>query len=80
PGPMGQEIVPTDGAIQVWGKVKESPLWAKRGAAPVQAGEPWIRRGVGASMVMHGAGLGLGIPDHSGGRIALTPDGKLQAS
>lgn len=78
-GPMGQTIVPTEGASQVWSKVQESPLWAKRGSAMVQD-EPWIRRGIGASMVMHGAGLGLGIPDHSGGRIELTLEGKLQAS
>ncbi|MDR6884378.1 xanthine dehydrogenase subunit D [Bacillus sp. 3255] len=94
PGPMGQQIVQTEGAAQVWSKVQESPLWAKRGAAGAgaragagaaadaadAAAGPWIRRGVGASMVMHGAGLGLGIPDHSGGRLELTPEGKLQAS
>ncbi|MCY9695961.1 xanthine dehydrogenase subunit D [Paenibacillus alginolyticus] len=110
PGPMGQQIVQTEGADQVWSKVKESPLWAKRekpergGDGAVQQGDgekqqdhtvrlqgleqnhksedqaPWIRRGVGAAMVMHGAGLGLGIPDHSGGRIELTPEGKIQAS
>lgn len=102
-GPMGQKIVKTEGASQVWSKVKESPLWAKRGkleregnsekkrdqAERLQGDErddkgkdqaPWIRRGVGAAMVMHGAGLGLGIPDHSGGRIELTPEGKIQAS
>lgn len=84
PGPMGQQIVQTEGASQVWSKVKESPLWAKRGKLERDdKGEdqaPWIRRGVGAAMVMHGAGLGLGIPDHSGGRIELTPEGKIQAS
>jgi xanthine dehydrogenase D subunit len=80
-GPMGQKIVQTEGANQVWSKVKESPLWAKRGKA--EHGEdqpPWIRRGIGAAMVMHGSGLGIGIPDHSGGRLELTPEGKLQAS
>lgn len=80
PGPMGQEIVPTEGASQVWHKAQASPLWAKRGKPHVSTLEPWLRRGVGASMVMHGAGLGLGIPDHSGGRIELTPEGKIQAS
>ncbi|NOU99570.1 xanthine dehydrogenase subunit D [Paenibacillus planticolens] len=80
PGPLGQEIVATEGADQVWSKVQESPLWAKRGMPQRGLEEPWLRRGVGASMVMHGAGLGLGIPDHSGGRIELTPEGKIQAS
>ncbi|MFD0694371.1 xanthine dehydrogenase subunit D [Paenibacillus sp. GCM10027628] len=79
PGPMGQLIVANDGAEQVWRKAMESPLWAKRERAE-QGEEPWIRRGVGAAIVMHGAGLGFGIPDHSGGRIELTADGKIQAS
>jgi nicotinate dehydrogenase large molybdopterin subunit len=79
PGPMGQLIVATDGADQVWRKVMESPLWVKREKAE-QGEEPWIRRGVGAAIVMHGAGLGFGNPDHSGGRIELTAGGKIQAS
>jgi xanthine dehydrogenase D subunit len=82
-GPMGQQIVATEGAAQVWAKAQESPLWAKRASSaqgPEQEQEPWLRRGVGAALVMHGAGLGLGIPDHSGGRIELTPEGKIQAS
>ncbi|WNR45068.1 xanthine dehydrogenase subunit D [Paenibacillus roseipurpureus] len=83
PGPMGQPIVATEGAAQVWARAQASPLWAKRAAyarQPAAAPEPWLRRGVGAALVMHGAGLGLGIPDHSGGRIELTPEGKIQAS
>ena len=79
PGPLGQKIVATEGAEQVWRKAMESPLWARRGQAAVGE-DPWLRRGVGAAMVMHGAGLGLGIPDHSGGRVELTADGKIQAS
>ena len=79
---MGQQIVATEGAAQVWAKAQESPLWAKRASSARRLGaqEPWLRRGVGAALVMHGAGLGLGIPDHSGGRIELTPEGKIQAS
>ncbi|GGA15713.1 putative xanthine dehydrogenase subunit D [Paenibacillus marchantiophytorum] len=88
PGPMGQKIVQTEGASQVWSKMMESPLWAKRARLqsgsgqppPSEPQDPWTRRGIGAAMVMHGAGLGLGIPDHSGGRLELTPEGKLQAS
>ena len=82
PGPMGQKIVQTEGAspsveqgagVAALGEARQK-LRARQGQ------EPWMRRGVGAAMVMHGAGLGLGIPDHSGGRIELTPEGKIQAS
>lgn len=41
---------------------------------------PWKRTGIGAALVMHGAGLGYGIPDPSGGRLALRKDGKIEAS
>lgn len=79
PGPLGQRIVPTDGARQVWEAVLKSPLWAKRGA--VQKGkEPWIRRGIGASLAMHGSGLGFGIPDPAGGRISLNREGKIEVA
>nr|WP_311198775.1 molybdopterin cofactor-binding domain-containing protein [Paenibacillus sp. YPD9-1] len=79
PGPLDQRIVGTDGAEQVWAKLMESPLWVKRSCS-WQGETPWIRKGVGSAIVMHGAGLGFGIPDHSGGRLELTPDGKIQAS
>lgn len=80
PGPLGQEIVPTDGALQVWEKAAASPLLALRGSFAVSPAQPWLRRGVGAAIVMHGGGLGYGIPDPAGGRLALTPDGRLQAA
>jgi xanthine dehydrogenase D subunit len=41
---------------------------------------PWMKVGIGAAMVMHGAGLGFGLPDPSGGRLALRKDGKIEAA
>jgi xanthine dehydrogenase D subunit len=90
PGPFGQKIAQTDGAYQVWVKLKESPLWRereslKRGEAsdPARpddaARPPWIRTGIGAAMVMHGFGLGYGIPDPAGGRLRLAEDGRIEA-
>lgn len=81
PGPYGQTIVPTDGALQVWERALESPLMNRRGqGGGGGAGEPWLRRGVGAALVMHGGGLGFGIPDPAGGRLTLAPDGRIEAA
>ncbi|WP_127529752.1 xanthine dehydrogenase subunit D [Paenibacillus kobensis] len=78
PGPLGQKIAPTDGARQVWEAALRSPLMTKRGGG-AQGEEPWLLRGVGAAIVMHGGGLGYGIPDPAGGRLRLADDGKLEA-
>ncbi|WP_438445219.1 xanthine dehydrogenase subunit D [Gorillibacterium sp. sgz5001074] len=79
PGPLGQIIVPTDGALQVWEKAAASPLMKLRGM-PERGELPWLRRGVGAAVVMHGGGLGHGIPDPAGGRLSLTRDGRIEAA
>lgn len=39
---------------------------------------PWIKRGIGAALAMHGAGLGYGIDDPAGGRLALNEQGKIE--
>ena len=91
PGPFGQSVAQTDGAYQVWQKLKESGLWREREAArqgggpsapadPEQASRPpWIRTGFGAALVMHGFGLGYGIPDPAAGKLRLAEDGKIEA-
>jgi CO/xanthine dehydrogenase Mo-binding subunit len=82
PGPYDQPIAMTEGAGQVWDAVSSSPLWLERekvspaGQSPV---EPWIKTGIGAAFTMHGAGLGVGIPDPAGGRLELAADGKIEA-
>ncbi|CAM4386653.1 xanthine dehydrogenase subunit D [Paenibacillus tarimensis] len=40
---------------------------------------PWLKEGIGAAYVMHGAGLGVGIPDPAGGRLQLAQDGRIEA-
>lgn len=85
PGPLGQEIAQTDGAMQVWEALAASPLMAGEASQGEDADgrdsadEPWIVTGTGAAIAMHGAGLGYGIPDPAGGRLILALDGKIEA-
>lgn len=89
-GPYGQPIAKTDGAERVWTALRESRLWRERigehdeSAADIdfrpEARKPWLVAGIGAAMVMHGSGLGVGIPDPSGGRLTLRKDGKIEAA
>jgi xanthine dehydrogenase D subunit len=79
PGPFGQRIVPTDGAKQVWESIANCELMQKqRQGADVNP--PWIRRGVGAAIAMHGSGLGYGLPDPAGGWLKLNKQGLIEAS
>ncbi|WP_379132814.1 xanthine dehydrogenase subunit D [Paenibacillus sp. sgz500958] len=92
PGPLGQEIAQSHGAIQVWEALTACPLMAgtdlpvagngvSEATFSTGAGqqEPWIVSGTGAAIAMHGAGLGYGIPDPAGGRLVLALDGKIEA-
>ncbi|GIO59360.1 xanthine dehydrogenase subunit D [Paenibacillus cineris] len=80
-GPFGQPISVTGGALKVWNTLKESRLWQEREHLTESGNRPpWIQNGVGAALVMHGAGLGYGIPDPSGGRLLLAQDGKVEVA
>ncbi|WP_150273063.1 xanthine dehydrogenase subunit D [Paenibacillus tepidiphilus] len=89
PGPLGQPIAQTHGAVQVWEALKASPLLraAEDGGCEGEGSDsqpegqlpPWIVTGTGAALAMHGAGLGYGIPDPAGGRLSLALDGKIEA-
>ncbi len=45
-----------------------------------QAQPPWIKRGIGAALAMHGAGLGYGIDDPAGGRLSLNEAGQIEVA
>lgn len=79
PGPLGQRILPSVGLPKVWQSIADSEVWSRRTREPAPA-EPWMKRGVGAALAMHGSGLGYGIPDPGGGRLSLTKEGKLEAA
>ncbi|GGG79668.1 xanthine dehydrogenase subunit D [Paenibacillus radicis (ex Gao et al. 2016)] len=85
-GPFGQPIAATEGAQQVWQALQASRLWQERASAGMGSSfsattseEPWISIGYGAAFTMHGAGLGVGIPDPAGGRLTLAADGRIEA-
>ncbi|SDK23116.1 xanthine dehydrogenase, molybdenum binding subunit apoprotein [Paenibacillus sp. OK060] len=81
PGPLNQQILVTDGLSQVWEAMDRSELWQKHQYPPADlALPPWIKRGVGAAIAMHGAGLGYGIPDPAGGRLSLNAEGKIEVA
>lgn len=79
-GPVGQQIATTDGVIQVWEALASSPLWVEKQSRSLSISQvPWVKVGIGAALIMHGSGLGVGIPDTAGGRLKLAPDGKIEA-
>ncbi|MGN7413281.1 molybdopterin cofactor-binding domain-containing protein [Paenibacillus sp. SAF-068] len=81
PGPLNQRILVTDGLSQVWEALDRSELWQKHQHSPADPSlPPWIKRGVGAAIAMHGAGLGYGIPDPAGGRLSLNNEGKIEVA
>ncbi|ETT47757.1 molybdopterin cofactor-binding domain-containing protein [Paenibacillus sp. FSL H7-689] len=81
PGPLNQRILVTDGLSQVWEALDRSELWQKHQSPPADPTlPPWIKRGVGAAIAMHGAGLGYGIPDPAGGRLSLNNEGKIEVA
>ncbi|MGO4544038.1 xanthine dehydrogenase subunit D [Paenibacillus sp. 2TAB23] len=82
-GPFDQPIAMTEGAERVWSAVEKSQLWQEKTHLELNAIEgsldPWLKLGIGAAFTMHGAGLGVGIPDPAGGRLKLAADGKIEA-
>ncbi|MDZ5784167.1 xanthine dehydrogenase subunit D [Marinococcus luteus] len=75
-GPLGQGIAPTDGGRNI---LEDVTAWQQ---LPLSNAEetPWVKNGRGGAVSMHGGGLGYGRLDPSGGRLALTKDGKLEAA
>ncbi|SDW41388.1 xanthine dehydrogenase, molybdenum binding subunit apoprotein [Marinococcus luteus] len=75
-GPLGQGIAPTDGGRMI---LEDVTTWQQLPLS--NAGETaWVKNGRGGAVSMHGGGLGYGRLDPSGGRLALTKEGKLEAA
>ncbi|WP_040206074.1 xanthine dehydrogenase subunit D [Neobacillus jeddahensis] len=79
PGPLGQRIAPTNGALEVLQAIKQSHseealVWK---AAPT---EKWKKRGTGIAVTMHGGGLGVDRVDPAGGRLSFSKEGKIEVA
>ncbi|WP_338448538.1 xanthine dehydrogenase subunit D [Niallia oryzisoli] len=77
PGPVGQEIAPTNGDALVLEEISKSPLLKMEKEIKK---ESWKKIGVGAAISMHGGGLGFGRLDPAGGKISLNKAGKIEIS
>ncbi|THF81302.1 xanthine dehydrogenase subunit D [Cohnella fermenti] len=64
---------------EVGAGAKEADATSTGGGPAAVEPPPWIKTGYGAAFVMHGAGLGVGIPDPAGGRLRLAQDGRIEA-
>ncbi|MED4225222.1 xanthine dehydrogenase subunit D [Neobacillus cucumis] len=79
PGPLGQKIAPTNGALDVLQAIERV---SKEKAKDWKKGTPdkWKVRGTGMALTMHGGGLGIDRIDPSGGRLSFTKEGKIEAA
>ncbi|MEI2403427.1 xanthine dehydrogenase subunit D [Niallia taxi] len=79
PGPVDQPIVPTAGARHVLEEILKSPI-LQEPSSLVDENRPFVLKGRGYSITMHGGGLGYGRSDPSGARLSLNEQGKLDIS
>lgn len=73
-GPLGQRIVPTNGASDVLEAINDLLLHKNK----QEPASDWKRRGTGIAITMHGGGLGFGLLDSAGGKLSLNQDGKIE--
>lgn len=73
PGSRDQPVRLTAAPLDVLRHAQASPLWTM----PPESGGRWLS-GAGMALGAQGNGLGDGLPDSGGGRIALTPEGRIR--
>ncbi|MEF7613377.1 molybdopterin cofactor-binding domain-containing protein [Aquincola sp. MAHUQ-54] len=74
PGPLGQVVVPFDGAAQALAAVARHPLW--QGPRRWREGR-WLH-GVGLALVHRSDGFGRGAPNGAKLALGLAPDGAIE--
>lgn len=75
PGSRNQTVRWTAAPVAVLRQAQTSPLWAPETSLPGR----WLT-GTGMAMGAQGNGLGDGLPDSGGGRIALSPEGRIRVA
>jgi len=73
PGSRGQPVRWTRSPSEVLQLASHSPLWRSR------TGDGRWLEGTGMAMGAQGNGLGDGLPDAGGGRLSLSPEGRIRA-
>ncbi|PLS03230.1 xanthine dehydrogenase subunit D [Neobacillus cucumis] len=79
PGPLGQKIAPTSGALDVLQAIERLHAEKAKGWKQEKT-DQWKVRGTGMALTMHGGGLGIDRLDPSGGRLSFTKSGKIEAA
>ncbi|UPM56311.1 xanthine dehydrogenase subunit D [Gottfriedia acidiceleris] len=77
-GPLGQKIVPTNGAYDVLNQISKRLIQNNHNEKDLC--QHWKLYGKGIALTMHGGGLGYERIDPAGGRISFTRKGKIEAA
>jgi xanthine dehydrogenase D subunit len=77
PGPLGQKVAPTSGAMDVLQAIKQKLTNITNENDSL---EKWKVIGTGVAISIHGGGLGAGRMDPAGGRLSFTSEGKIEVA
>ncbi len=77
-GPLGQKIIPTNGAYDVLNQLSKTPIQNNQNEKELS--QHWKVYGKGIALTMHGGGLGYERIDPAGGRLSFTRKGKIEAA
>jgi len=77
PGPLGQQVVPSDGPRLALAQIARHPMWVER-ARVAAADDGRYRHGLGLAMVHRSDGFGRGGPNGGKVALALAPDGRIE--
>lgn len=77
PGPLGQQVVASDGPRLALARIARHPLWLERGHEAADEGDRY-RHGTGLALVHRSDGFGRGGPNGAKLALALASDGRIE--